>query len=432
MLLPYSFTVVRREIRQVRQVFYHVMLLNISVIIFAGSASAQFARITVEAGRHRRIDVPVSLSLMELSGQLPRTFALEEVEGSKRYPVAHQFDPVESGRICWIVHGTLKPGEKKVYEVVDKPTVFAKFSTVKTEQNESFLEITTGRHKVLRYNHAVVPPPAGKSKLYSRSGFIHPLWSPAGSVLTAMHPEDHIHHMGIWMPWTRTGFEGRGVDFWNLAEGQGTVRFVKYLSTTSGPVFGGFRAEQEHVVLDANNGDKVALDEIWDVRVYNVGGPEKDYWLWDFVSTQRCASDSPLYQFKYRYGGLGFRATTEWEGNNCDYLTSEGKTKIDGHATRARWCDMYGLLEGKYKGVTVMGHPRNFRHPEPMRLWPGDMEFIFFNFCPSQIDNWKMEPGQDYVFRYRFYVHEGKLDVEQAERLWYDFAEPPTVKVQKF
>jgi hypothetical protein len=141
--------------------------------------------------------------------------------------------------------------------------------------------------------------------MYLRRRFIHPLWSPAGEILTDIHPPDHLHHMGIWMPWTNTEFEGRKIDFWNLKAGKGTVRFKKFLSQTSGPVYGGFVARQEHVDLTAPAGEKVALNENLGVRVYNVGGPEKGYWLWDFVSTQRCATNSPLRQSEYHYGGFG-------------------------------------------------------------------------------------------------------------------------------
>ena len=231
------------------------------------------------------------------------------------------------------------------------------------------------------------------------------------------------------MPWTKTKFEGKEVDFWNLGGGQGTVRFVKFLSTTSGPVYGGFQAEQEHVALKTSEGEKVVLKETWDVRVYNIGGPKKGYWLWDFKSTQRCVADSPLYQIKYRYGGFGFRGAAEWEGENAAYLTSEGKTRKDSHGTRARWCDTSGRIGKDWQGVTFYSHPKNFRHPEPMRIWPSGQ--VFFNFAPSQAGDWVMEPGKDHVFRYRLYVHEGKVSVADAERIWTDYAEPPKVKLEK-
>ena len=42
-----------------------------------------------------------------------------------------------------------------------------------------------------------------------------------------------------------------------------------------------------------------------------------------------------------------------------------------------------------------------------------------------------MEPGKDHVFRYRMYVHEGKVNVADAERIWHDYAEPPKVKLER-
>jgi hypothetical protein len=315
----------------------------------------------------------------------------------------------------------LQPGFERRMLILAPPVV-------KVIKNPSALQIEVNGAKVLQYNHAPVPPPQGANPLDIRSGFIHPLWSPYGNILTEMHPRDHFHHMGIWMPWTNSEFEGRKIDFWNLAAGKATVRFKRFLSPASGPVYGGFQAQHEHVDLSTPQGEKVALNETWDVRVYNLGGPKKRYWLWDFISTQGCATDAPLHLLKYHYGGLGFRATRQWKDTNCDALTSEGKTRKDGNGTRARWCDNYGMIGEKWAGVTVMSHPQNFRHPEPMRIW--DNGPIFFGFAPSHLGDWTMEPGKDYVFRYRFYVHEGKPIVADLERLWNDFADPPKVKLE--
>jgi hypothetical protein len=250
-------------------------------------------------------------------------------------------------------------------------------------------------------------------------------------VLTEIHPPDHLHHMGIWMPWTHTLYQGRRIDFWNVGDGTGTVRFTKFLSETSGPIYGGFQAEQEHVARKTSEGEKVILKEVWDVRAYNIGGPEKGYWIVDFKSTQRNVTGKPLIQEKYRYGGLGYRATREWKGKNTSYLTSEGKTRENANGTRARWCDTAGSIDGKWTGITHYSHPQNFRHPEPMRVWPGPDDYVFFNFCPSVLEEWEMAPGEDHVFQYRFYVHEGKISVDDAERVWHDYAEPPTVKIEK-
>jgi Family of unknown function (DUF6807)/3-keto-disaccharide hydrolase len=405
-----------------------VLVLSLCLLLCSSVTYGRLlARITVEAGDYTRTDTPVAASL----GGVPLGFPqdpihLVEVKGSERIEVPVQFEAGSPPRLWWVLSGTTQAGDKRMYELMEGAGQTV--SGVTAVLDDKVLQIRKGGTKVLNYNHAVVPGPVGKSKLYDRSGFIHPLWSPTGSVLTNIHPKDHPHHLGIWMPWTHTEFEGKPVDFWNLGEGQGTVRFKRFISTTSGPVYGGFQAEQEHVALKTDPKPKVVLDEIWDVRVYNVGGPEKGYWLWDFASTQRCVADSPLKLLKYRYGGFGFRGAAEWDGENASYLTSEGKTRKNGHATRARWCDTAGVSDGQWKGVTHFSNPQNFRHPEPMRIWPSGQ--VFFGWAPEQLGPFEMKPGEDHLFRYRLYVHEGKIDVARTEQLWNDYAHPPKTSVE--
>ena len=48
----------------------------------------------------------------------------------------------------------------------------------------------------------------------------------AGRVITGDYPPDHIHHHGVWFAWTKTEFEGRHPDFWNMGDGTGTVEFA--------------------------------------------------------------------------------------------------------------------------------------------------------------------------------------------------------------
>ena len=392
-------------------------------------ADTPLLRVAVEAGAVERLDTPVSMPVSQFWARTlyGRPFHLEEVTPSGRVSVAAQILPGDKPKMAWILSGRTEPNTSRMYEIyVGEPPETA---NVQVTVDAKVLLVTVGPDKVLQYNHAIVPPPAGKSELYNRSGFIHPVWAPSGAVLSNIHPADHIHHLGLWMPWTSTEFEGRHVDFWNLAKGEGTVRFRELLGKESGPVLGRFLVRQEHVNLNAPGGEKVALDETWDVTVWNTGGAEKGFYVWDFVSTQRCASESSLHLPAYRYGGFGFRATEQWKQGQADYLTSEGKTRKDGHGTRARWCIAYGPTDKGDAGIVFMSHPGNHEHPEPMRLWPsGD---IFFNFCPVQKNPWTLEPGKDYVFKYRLFVYNGTRDAEQAERAWQDFAHPPVVRVSQ-
>ena len=414
-------------------------MIGIILILLAGAqvvCAEPLATITVEAGQYTRTDTPVSVPLAAVPQAVAGVpLSLREVRGSHRVTVPAQIEPGATPRLHWIVAGTLPAGQTRTYELVAGEAVAERL--VRTVKDAKNLEISVGDAKVMRYHHAMVPPPENLGRvpevrrpLYDHSAFIHPLWSPRGTVLTDIHPPDHLHHLGIWMPWTHTQYEGKMVDFWNVGNGMGTVRFTKYLAATTGAVYGGFQAEQDHVAFQTSKGEQTILKEVWDVRVYNVGGSENGYFLVDFQSTQRCVADEPLIQDQYRYGGFGFRANRQWKGANAANLTSEGKTRENGHATRARWCDNAGSIDGQWEGVTFFSHPGNFQHPEPMRLWPDTENNIFFNFCPSQAGAWEMKPGEDHVFRYRWYVHDGKPDVDQIERIWHDYAQPPEVKVE--
>jgi len=274
---------------------------------------------------------------------------------------------------------------------------------------------------VLTYNHAVVPSPDPKEPYYRRSGYVHPVRSPAGKVLTDDFAPDHPHQHGIMFPWTKCTFEGRPAEFWNQKLQLGTVEHAGFQAAGGGSVFGFFTAKLRHVALKAAGGPKAALTETWSVRVYN----RSDGFLFDIDSVQRSATDSPLVIEKYHYGGMAIRCRREWIDKG-DFLTSEGKTRADGNHSRPRWCDVNGKLGGKATGVTVLCHPGNFRFPQPVRLHPNKP---YFCFAPMVLGRFRIEPGKPYVSKYRFYVHDGKLDPAAADALWNDYAHPAEVRI---
>lgn len=301
---------------------------------------------------------------------------------------------------------------------------------IRTVQDDKTITIVIGGDKVLSYQYAVQEVPAGVDPLYRRSGFIHPLYSPAGQVLTRIQPPDHYHHFGIWNPWTLTHIEGREVDFWNLVKGQGTVRYAGLESTLSDSQEGGFRVRQEHVDFTADPKGRVSIEEVWDVRAFPAEAEGRPVWIIDLVSGFWNVLDSPIELDAYRYGGgLGFRAAEHWTKDNCIVLTSEGKTRKDADGQRARWCDVNGrFADGQRAGIIFMSHPENREHPEPMRVWPEDANGgrgdLFVEFCPIRLNGWTLEPGKKYLLRYRLVVYDGIVKPETAEGLWREYAQP--------
>lgn len=291
---------------------------------------------------------------------------------------------------------------------------------------DSVLTISAGKNKLLTYQFRQVYPPAGQDSNYKRSGFIHPLYTPHGQVLTRIQPPDHYHHYGIWNPWTHTVFEKDTIDFWNIKGRSGTVRFAKFTFQASKPDFAEYTALHEHVVFKKDGSEKIALNEWQTVKVHRPSA-KNDYYIINISSTMSCASESPLLIVAYRYGGLGWRATEYWDKHNSEMLTSEGKTRDNTDNTKAKWIIVYGALPGNEEGgIVMLSHPSNYNHPEPLRIWDkkanGGRGDVFANFAPTKDKDWLLEPGKTYLLQYRLVVFNGKYTAEQAEASWQAFA----------
>jgi hypothetical protein len=379
------------------------------------------------------VAMPASINLDEITFLPDSVLSLVEVIESRSRPVPYQIRNDGSRMLYWSISdpGTQK---KRRYQLVKTAPYPATGMTVKNE--DGALTIQSGNKNLLRYYFRTVYPPAGIDTNYRRSGFIHPLWTPGGQELTRIQAPDHYHHYGIWNPWTHVLFEGDTVDFWNIRGRSGTVRFAKFVSVTQGDVFSEFEALHEHVAFNRRTREeKVALNELQTVRVYKPEGPDGNYFIVDITSKLSCATQSPFLILAYRYAGLGWRTTGFWDNNNCEVLTSEGKTRKDTDNSKAKWCIVQGALpDSTFGGAVMMSYPGNYNHPEPMRIWTlntngrGDM---FANFAPTKDTNWMLEPGKTYVLKYRFVVFNGKFDKEKAESAWQYFAKPPKVIVVK-
>lgn len=294
---------------------------------------------------------------------------------------------------------------------------------VRFDYAETGFTVKVGAKSILTFNTATLMPPAGQPEYYKRSGFIHPLYSPTGEVLTDGFPAGHTHQHGIFMAWVNTTFKGEKVDFWNQHEELGTVRLLEVSDTVSGSVFAQFKAKLEHISL--KNGP--ALEEEWTVTVYNA----VDNFLIDFQSVQQTATRDTLFLNQYHYGGFGYRATREWNGadsvhysNDMQILTSLGDGRDSSNHTRPDWIAGYGKIEGEMVGLAVMGHPSNFRHPQYVRVHP---EMPYFCFPPMVDEGFVIAPGDVYTSNYRLLVFSGEPDQELLDSQWKLYQKAPTL-----
>jgi hypothetical protein len=406
--------------------------------------------IEVDAGAHARRDTPVQITLPTDFRERFKFSTLESLETHALVPGQREGDA-----ILWTLSEPLAAGAIRRYRLSPAPMPDIRKTHPPTLIGNTFhlnqprklvfagrpgvLELKRDDRPILVYHKAVLEPPKGIDPVYRRSGFLHPLATPAGLVVTDDFSPEHPHQHGIFFAWVNTTRDGRHVDFWNQKERTGRVGHLagdQGPTFSSGPVAAVFYARLGHDDLTAPGGPEPALEETWHVVVHDVPGVV----VIDFESVQSCVGAKPLKINKYHYGGFGVRGSRQWsdpkvEGNappdparsgRSDFLTSEGKHRADGNHTRPRWVDFSGEVDGRVGGLAVLDHPGNFRYPQPVRLHPN---MPYFCFAPMVLGEFEIVPGEPYTSRYRLIVHDGPPDPAVIERLWDDYADPPVVRI---
>lgn len=414
-----------------KHIFVALLLLLSNVLL-----SQYMAKFIVHSDKIDLFDVPVFIILDTINYNVDNgKLALYEIVNDGEIMITSQIEQGHSLKLWFVLREKTSKNRKRefIIKYVEKQVDSLR---IVLESNENSTLLKYNDQPILNYHHAEKFPPEDVDIKFKRSAFIHPLFSPDGEILTRIQSPDHYHHYGIWNPWAKTHIDGKEVDFWNLNKEQGTVKFVEYLSTIEGSVFSGFKVLQEHVFFHDNKDEEIAMNEVWDVRAWNVG--DGDYWLVDFVSTLNSPLENGIILDAYRYGGgIGFRATETWHKDNCTVLTSEGKIRTEADGTNAKWCIVEGVsksAEGR-SGILFLSYPENRMHPEPMRIWPLDANSgrgdMFFEFCPIRHNEWKIEPKKNYTLKYRMIIFDGEMSPELAELYWNSFAFLPEIEFIK-
>ncbi|PQO30870.1 PmoA family protein [Blastopirellula marina] len=340
--------------------------------------------------------------------------------GSVSLQFVPNIDSADRGRYFLKLAQPIAAGGKWTLKAPHNPEPQADVVTV--EQEEGALVVRVEGKELLRYHLNLLPSPDSEHPEYGRSGFMHPVRTPLGTVVTDDFPPDHMHQHGVMFAWTDTNLAGRHVDFWNSFKKEGRVEHRRLLRTFSGSVVGGFDVQLAHV--DLTSGQPIdALTETWSVRAYASADP----FLLEIESAQQAAGAEPLVIRKYHYGGMAVRGSRSWyHADDAGFLTSEGKERIEGNHSRPRWVDVFGPAEKtKLAGITVLDSPDNFRFPQPVRLHP---DKPYFSFSPQVEKAFEIGPESNYRSRYLLVPHDGAIDLKQTEAIWNSFAHPLILK----
>jgi hypothetical protein len=270
---------------------------------------------------------------------------------------------------------------------------------------------------ILRYHKKESAVPEGVSEVYRRSGYIHPVMTPDGREVTGDFAVDHPHQHGLFCAWTRGNYAGKKIDFWNQKKEEGRVAHKRVLATHSGEKYVSFTVQLSH--FDQREGGGEILHEIWTVKVHEVTG---DHFIFDIESRQSLVGDQAFKLEKYHYGGMALRGNGDWLGKDgCRFLTNLGGSRVAANHTAPDWVAMSGELDGRPATVAVMGHPKNFRAPQRVRIHP---EKPYFCFAPMVDGEFSIKRGEDYVSRYRYLVSGDAPDKKWIESQWKEYAKP--------
>ena len=391
-------------------------IIGVLLLISCYGTSAQKLFIDLSVPTADRPTAPVKV---QLSKPLPANRSYQLYNEKTRKSIPAQL--LDSVTLVFMTENKMPAGDYSYSLIPGKGE--PKFRT-SVDKKEDGLLIKVNNKPVLFYHTKEAMPPPDSPAYYKRSGFIHPLYSPSGKILTDDFPVDHTHQHGIFFAWTSTRFKNSSVDFWNQHSKKGTVEHIDVLDVIAGPVVSQIRTSLRHRSLEHGE----VLQERWTITVY----PVDNYFLFDLETEQQNTSTDTLFLNKYIYGGLAFRGSGQWNRHDKSYagrwnvLTSEGYKDSSANHTKARWVDASGKVDGTTAGATIFNHPSNFRFPQAIRVHP---EMPYWVFAPVVDDAFYIAPGAFYRSIFRYYVHDGEAQPALIEQLFKQWADPSNVKL---
>lgn len=283
-------------------------------------------------------------------------------------------------------------------------------------RSEGRLTVLEGGEPVFGYNFGVQLP-EDVPEDYRRTGYVHPVWGPGGTLLTDDFPDDHYHHRGVSWMWPRVRVGGEQYDLWHL---QGIRQhFERWLVRRTGPAAATVGAD---LAWRTETGT-VVDEKVW-MRAYSARQAARAI---DVRLTLE-ATDRPVTLLGQSnqdkgYGGFSFRFAPR---DSTVIVSPEGR-EADSDHRRLRWADQSGLFAGVdgRRGAAVFQHPSNPGFPAQWTLrhygflgvaWPGN-------------DGYELVPGEPVTLRYRLWLHEGGAGSGRVEAAYREFAQPPEVSV---
>ena len=235
------------------------------------------------------------------------------------------------------------------------------------EVNDSTgLELSENGKPVFVYNYGMILA-RGFPEAMRRSSYLHPVYSPDGTVMTDDFNRDHPHHRGIFWAWEVVEVGGKTNDVWTVKGFR--QDFVRWKARETGAT--GARLAVENGWYD---GDRKFVKEEVEILTHPATQERRvmDFTL-RFEAVDRPVMIVGTPDEKKGYGGFAFR-TAPREGGAAKTIirTDTGISQQDGSMSRHPWAEIAGVFKGQEAGIRIEDNRANPGYPS-IRQVAGDI-----------------------------------------------------------
>ena len=303
------------------------------------------------------------------------------------------------------------------------------------------LNLVEGNEPVFSYVYDVVVHEKVSEKDHRRTAgcYVHPLYGLNGEILTDNVPGDHYHHHGIFWTWPYVGIhqpDGTVVqhDLW-LGNTGLKQRFVRWLDRETTGENATFAVENGWFIghlagTPVTENDELVMKETVRITVHR---PKTDDGIrsravdFAFVWTPTEKPITLRGADEKSYGGLAIRVRPYVEPGKNSAGPSEinvitvpsGPATTDLPDTPLAWADYTSRFgnDDKRSGVAVF-IPKT--HPDYPPSW---LTRYYGPLCTGWpgIKGKTFQPGEEIKLNYRFWIHDGPVDVKQIEKAYSEY-----------
>jgi hypothetical protein len=389
-------------------------------------------QLTVFAGKHDRVNVPVRVALTlpasvaEVGSVVLKTPDGTEILGQLAEPgllaPARETREAEIRRELHFILPRLKAGEELALEATIRPDSEPGGEGFRWHDTSGeFTELRFGERPVMRYMYKALDDSTPESRELTYKVFHH-LFDPSGKRLVTKGPGGkYTHHRGLFYGFNRVTYgDGQEVDIWHCT-GDTHQAHAGFISSDEGPVLG----RQRLAINWKGKGKETFAREQREMTVYNVPGGI----LVEFASRLRSADGKVRLDGDPQHAGFHFRADDEVAASTNGetyFLRPDGKGGLGetrnwpGHGDHVNlpWNAMSFVLGGRRYTVAYLDKPTN---PKEARFSERDYGRFGSYF------EWELDGAKSLDVNYRIWLQEGEMTVEQVAARSGDFGEPPGV-----